>query len=517
MRHWKAFVVAPIAIAFVVALSTITAVLRVDAELETEPIWAQVNRLLSDELVAGERHGRINILLVGINKQGQTEPPLTDTLVLLSIFPTLNAAALLSIPGDLSVEFPGGTRRKLNEVYRRGEEIGTGGREESRRIVSETIGVPIHYAAVIDFGDLQRVIDEVGGIWIEVRRYVPDPPNTHRCRPIRPPPRWMDGDTAVALILADSSRFPGASDDRVESDFARSRRQQGVLLALRDRLRLRLQLFWLNPWATPSFVADLLRSVDTDLEPWEIAALGRIVSPMYLEHVPALAVADVVETVYDADGTFRELQARGGLEPLRSRVRNLLSRPALIDVQRLRPSACAKSGGVLVPAPEQPRIVPRDAWDLKPDVIIAPHQHVHGIVIHHDDFRHDAHTGEAKVRELREFLPSDALDIPFHYLIDIDGKIIEGAPEWTVVHTRTPHDPANLLHIALLGEYSREKPTAVQLRSLVELVEWKAAEHGLTPAQISLHSDLTETDCPGSFVYDWLATAPWCEPPAPTS
>ena len=52
----------------------------------------------------GEGDGRVNILLIGKGGPGHEAPDLTDTLLLASIDPSQNEAALVSVPRDLYVK-----------------------------------------------------------------------------------------------------------------------------------------------------------------------------------------------------------------------------------------------------------------------------------------------------------------------------------------------------------------------------------------------------------------------------
>src|SRR5690606_31257298 len=66
----------------------------------------------------GEGDGRINILVLGKGGPEQRSgPDLTDTIIIASIDPISNEAALLSIPRDFWVKSPSGGQSKINQVY----------------------------------------------------------------------------------------------------------------------------------------------------------------------------------------------------------------------------------------------------------------------------------------------------------------------------------------------------------------------------------------------------------------
>ena len=89
-------------------------------------------------------------------------------------------------------------------------------------------------------------------------------------------------------------------------------------------------------------------------------------------------------------------------------------------------------------------------------------------------------------------------DLPYHYLVDRDGRVFVGRPERYAGDTHTEYDPGDALHIALLGNYSKLEPTAAQMDAVIALVVMKADQYNLTPSAIFLHGDLADTECPGS-------------------
>lgn len=89
-------------------------------------------------------------------------------------------------------------------------------------------------------------------------------------------------------------------------------------------------------------------------------------------------------------------------------------------------------------------------------------------------------------------------DVPYHYLIDQDGRIFTGRPEKYPCNTHTDYDPTDALHIAFLGNYSKLEPTPAQLDALHRLVRAKARQYGITATEIRLHHELVaDTECPG--------------------
>jgi len=190
--------------------------------------------------------GRTNILILGKGGEGHEAPDLTDTLVLASVDFDKNAVSFLSIPRDIWIE---SLRIKLNSAYYWGNERQeNGGLILAKSSVEEIIGSPVHYAVVIDFVLFKDLIDEVGGIEVDVEdsfvdhRYpIPGRENDEcdddpkfLCRyetiEFRKGLQFMDGDTALKFV-----RSRNAEGDE-GTDIARSKRQQKVILSLKNEI-----------------------------------------------------------------------------------------------------------------------------------------------------------------------------------------------------------------------------------------------------------------------------------------
>jgi hypothetical protein len=158
-------------------------------------------------------------------------------------------------------------------------------------------------------------------------------------------------------------------------------------------------------------------------------------------------------------------------------------------------------------------LVPRQQWDHDRIALDAvPEQTVRRIVIHHDAVAYRGGlSGEEKATVLlraargREGWP----DLPYHYLIDRDGRVFAGRPEHLRGDTRGVYDASDALHIALMGNYSQLQPESVQLTALRALVREKARQYALPADAIKMHAQIAATECPGTHVRDRLAATRW--------
>ncbi|MEO8102087.1 MAG: peptidoglycan recognition family protein [Betaproteobacteria bacterium] len=126
------------------------------------------------------------------------------------------------------------------------------------------------------------------------------------------------------------------------------------------------------------------------------------------------------------------------------------------------------------------------------------------------------HQGEAFVRgrDPAEYLRSlqawsraarKWLDIPYHYVVDLDGTVYAGRDIRFAGDTNTEYDPAGHASIEVVGNYEDAEPTQAQLDALVELMTMLATKYRIAPESIRGHKDVSEqTLCPGKNLYRYL-------------
>ncbi|MQR94815.1 LCP family protein [Fictibacillus phosphorivorans] len=104
----------------------------------------------------------INILIMGIEDYSSGGNGRTDSLMVASINPDKNSIKMLSIPRDTYVDIEGHGQTKINHahVY--------GGKELTIDTVEGLLDVPIDYYATVNFKGFKDVIDEIGGVTVDV-------------------------------------------------------------------------------------------------------------------------------------------------------------------------------------------------------------------------------------------------------------------------------------------------------------------------------------------------------------
>lgn len=163
-----------------------------------------------------------------------------------------------------------------------------------------------------------------------------------------------------------------------------------------------------------------------------------------------------------------------------------------------------------------PPIVSRAAWGATPakTQMMSP-QKPTGIVLHHTSVRQQKKVSlEAKLRGLQGFSMSPGTvgkvkkpawgDLPYHYYIDVSGRIGEGRDVAFAGDTNTKYETAGQILIVVEGQFDKEKPTDAQIASLLALTAWLTQRYKIDPARITGHNDHAPTDCPGANLKVYL-------------
>lgn len=179
---------------------------------------------------------RVNLLLLGIDEREQEFGPWrTDTMMVITIDPASKTAGMLSIPRDLWVPIPGfDTDGKINTAHFIGdlEEYPGGGPGLAMATVQYNLGIPLQYYVRVNFTGFEKLIDLIGGVEICVPETIDDPeyPDSgYGYEPLHIEAGCQVMDGRLALKYA-RTRHSGMGD------FDRAKRQQQVLLAVRDKV-----------------------------------------------------------------------------------------------------------------------------------------------------------------------------------------------------------------------------------------------------------------------------------------
>ncbi len=265
----------------------------------------QIRHLIAnpEKQLRGEADDRINILLTGIGGAGHQGAYLADTIILVSIKPSTDEVATMSIPRDLYVEIPDYGYRKINNALAFGVQSDyPGGADELlATVVEQTFDITIDYYARVDFEGFRKAIDDLDGVDINVDNaftdyQYPDYNYGYQVISFKEGTQTMDGERALQYVR---SRHGNNGEG---SDFARSQRQQKVLLAVKDKF------FSVNNLINPSNIISALDSLgqhnQTNMEIWEIARLAKMVENITADDIVTITLDTSPDGMLYADHTL---------------------------------------------------------------------------------------------------------------------------------------------------------------------------------------------------------------------
>lgn len=241
---------------------------------------------------------RVNILLMGLDlRDWEGEgPSRTDTMLLFTFDPVSHSAGMLSIPRDLWVNIPGFEYGKINTAYYLGDayDVPGGGPGLAIETVEELLGIPINYYAQIDFGAFERLVDEIGGIEINIPEEITvDPLGPHNTVTLEPGPQILDGPTSLAYAR---------NRDTFGGDFDRAERTQQVILAVKNRI-LNLDMLSTLISKAPILYKELASGVHTNMTLEEAIKIAWLIQQIPPENIQRAVIGvEQVTMTMSADG-----------------------------------------------------------------------------------------------------------------------------------------------------------------------------------------------------------------------
>ncbi|MDO8571977.1 MAG: LCP family protein, partial [bacterium] len=211
--------------------------------------------------------------------------------------------------------------RKINNANAFGEVAKEGyGPEFTRKTISDLFQIPIQYYARVDFKAFEELIDRIGGVHVCVDNSFtdytyPTYDEKYQTLSFKAGCQDMNGDYALKFVRSRHSLMNNEG-----SDFARSKRQQKVLTAVKEKV------FSASTLLNPGKITDLLQTyqehVATNLKPWEIVKLAHVSRKLDDTHIKNIVfddgvggylVAGITEGAYvlqPRDGTYDAMRQK---------------------------------------------------------------------------------------------------------------------------------------------------------------------------------------------------------------
>ncbi|GEB34394.1 MULTISPECIES: LCP family protein [Brevibacillus] len=188
----------------------------------------------------------MSFVLLGSDSRPETGSMNTDVMIVAVANPETKKVTMVSIPRDTRVKIPGyRDYHKINSVYANGEaERRQAERNKqtptedgislTKKTLNEILGIPIEHYVAVDFDGFKAVIDELGGVEVNVdRKLVYDDPTDDTHINLNPGLQKLNGEQALGYVR---HRHDNRGTKYYSSDFDRNRRQQEVIRAVVDKV-----------------------------------------------------------------------------------------------------------------------------------------------------------------------------------------------------------------------------------------------------------------------------------------
>ena len=199
----------------------------------------------------------INIALYGVDSRNHDYQGRSDAIMVASINGKTGKIKLVSIARDTHVSVPGYYDTKINHAY------AYGGPELAIQTLNENFGLDVRDYVTVNFDSLAEVIDEMGGVTVDVTEEERYQVNAYLLRGEPLKETGMVNLTGPQAVSYSRIR-------KIDSDSMRASRQREVLAALFDKALA------VNPLEYPSYVRKFAPMVETSLSNDEILKIAKV-------------------------------------------------------------------------------------------------------------------------------------------------------------------------------------------------------------------------------------------------
>ena len=236
-----------------------------------------------------DQYGTTNVLMLGTGNPEHDGADLTDTIILASIDQKNKLVPMLSIPRDYYVDVPElGGGMKINGIYESGKYKynSVKGIQYLQKEIEKMTGMIVHYYVRIDFDGFKDIVDALDGVDIYVDEAINDPyyplDGTILYETFNLPAgqQTLDGETALKY----------ARSRKTTSDFDRSKRQQKLLFAIKNKAMTKAIL--LDPGKITNLYNAVSSHIETNLSLRQIIELAKISQDFGEENIVTRVITD---------------------------------------------------------------------------------------------------------------------------------------------------------------------------------------------------------------------------------
>jgi LCP family protein required for cell wall assembly len=191
LKTWQKFAIGlsiPVALILAVVIAAFGFMMSIDSKLAIDPVeMGDLEQALAPK--AADPQEPYYVLVLGSDAREGDTVSRSDTIMLCRLDPETKRVSILSIPRDTKVELEGYGTQKINAamVY-----SGPAGAVDA---VSDFVGVNISHVVMIDFEGFVDVVDELGGVTINVPSY-----SSYNGIELQPGVQTLTGEQALTFV-----------------------------------------------------------------------------------------------------------------------------------------------------------------------------------------------------------------------------------------------------------------------------------------------------------------------------
>ena len=238
--------------------------------------------------------GTYNMLLIGVDRRDDSWYGNSDVMILVTVNSQKETIYMTSFLRDLYADIPGISDHRLNAA------CANGGAELCVQTIKDNYGVQIDNYAMVDFNSMAEIVDNIGGVEVEISDAEMEFINKHIAEQYKLAGRsdveYLEHSGTVLMNGYQTVVYTRDRTTGISSDFGRTERQRKVLSAVMKKLPLAM--------ATNSgeLIDGLFPNLTTNLTQTEMYSLSTQASK--------LLTYDVVQSTVPAEGTYSNATIR---------------------------------------------------------------------------------------------------------------------------------------------------------------------------------------------------------------
>ena len=242
-------------------------------------VFSAISLDSSSDRIGGPGSDLLNILLIGQDAREGEDQARSDSMILCTYNKSTQELTMTSFLRDLYVPIPGHGSNRINAAY------AFGGTSLLKKTIGDNFAVAIDGSIEVDFTHFAEIIDQLGGVEIELRQDEADVIN-----------KQTGSDLAEGFYLLDG--FQALTYSRIrnldmDGDVSRTNRQRKLINAVVDSLR-EVSITEMTP-----LISKILPMITTDLSRGQLFLYA-------LEILPHLSDMDIHSQKIPADGTYTD-------------------------------------------------------------------------------------------------------------------------------------------------------------------------------------------------------------------